>query len=321
MQPRRIKPNLLQLVLGPALVATVGIILSVATTSQARADYPPLLVLADDEDPTTVARKSTLFKDLVSLLAADLQRHGIPVIDEDTLLADLGREIPNRRTREEQVSMVRDTAEHGMKKGIREFVQLRLSVSVRQTTGYGAIRIDVYGEIFSYPGIQVIDAIQFPPHKARIPSDCNRDCIIAHAKKSYGMVAMSLGAEIARTSSALLVAEVPNRPDEQSDADMMYTGTPFTVTLRHFKRSEALTIIGVMADEFPGYQDHDLIALDTAEARYLYVTSATRAKLLEWLNILLGDIGFEADAIAMTFSEDDITIENIAVATPGSEAE
>ena len=102
---------------------------------------------------------------------------------------------------------------------------------------------------------------------------------------------------------------------------MMYTGTPFTVTLRHFKRSEALTIIGVMADEFPGYEDHDLIALDSTEAQYLYVTSATRAKLLEWLNILLGDMGFEADTIAMTFTENDIAIENTAVAPPGTQAE
>ena len=106
-----------------------------------------------------------------------------------------------------------------------------------------------------------------------------------------------------------------------SNANIMISGTAFTVTLRYFRRSEALTIIGVMAGEFPGYQDHDLIALDSIEAQYLYVTSATRAKILEWLNILLGDMGFEPDDIEMNFNEDDITIEKTGIAAPGADAE
>ena len=329
MPQQRIKLHPLHFMLWPALVLAFGILLTVATTTQARADYTPLLILADDEDPRTVTRKSSLFKELVSQLAVRLDRLGFPVIDEDTLLAGLDREIPDRRTQEEQVLMVRDTAEHGMTRGIRVFVQLGLSMAARQATEYGTLRIEVHSEIFTYPEIQFLNDFLLPPFQFTIPADCNRGCIVAHAKKSYEEIAGNLAVLIAKTSSAFVVADVAAEPNRQDDADigqggdaeMMYSSTPFTVTLRHFKRFEALTIVGVMADEFPGYEDHDLIALNSTEAQYLYVTSATRAKLLEWFNILLSDMGFEVDAIAMTFSENDIVIENTAGAPPGTEAD
>ena len=184
MPQQRIKLGPLHLVLWLALVLAFGIVLFIATTTQARADCAPLLILADDEDPKTVTRKSSLFKDLVSQLAVNLKRHGFTVIDEAALLAGLGREIPSRRTREEQVLMVRDAAEHGTRRNIRAFVQLRLSVAVRQTTGYGTIRIDVQSEILSYPRTQVIDAVQLPPFQFPIPSDCNQDCAIVHTKRN-----------------------------------------------------------------------------------------------------------------------------------------
>lgn len=321
MQPRRTKYHPLHFVFWTALKMALGVLLTVATTTQARADNAPLLVLADDEDPSTVTRKNALFKDLVSQLAANLHLHGFSVIDEKTLLAGLGRELPDRRTREEQMSMVRGTAERGIEEGIRAFVQLQLSVAARQTISNGTLRINVRSEFLSYPEVKIFDAIELPSFQISTPLDCNRDCLNAHVKKNYGEVAGSLAIVIAKKLSAFLVAEVADGPDVESDADIMYSGTPFTVTLRHFKRFEALTIVGVMADEFPGYQDHDLIALDASEAQYLYVTTARRAKLLEWLTILLGDMGFEADAIAMTFDESDITIERVAVGGPGVEKE
>ena len=71
--------------------------------------------------------------------------------------------------------------------------------------------------------------------------------------------------------------------------------TPYTVTLRYFDRREALTIIGVMADEFPGYNTHTLLTADQATRKYSYITSAKPHKLEEWLTILLEDMNFNPD--------------------------
>ena len=88
--------------------------------------------------------------------------------------------------------------------------------------------------------------------------------------------------------------------------------TPYTVTLRYFDRREALTIIGVMADEFPGYNTHTLLTADQATRKYSYITSAKPHKLEEWLAILLEDMNFNPDKeIRIAIDGADITVEKI----------
>ena len=48
-----------------------------------------------------------------------------------------------------------------------------------------------------------------------------------------------------------------------------------------------------MADEFPGYEAHDLINKSPTVRRYNYLTTAKAYKLEEWLYILLRDMGFD----------------------------
>ena len=70
-----------------------------------------------------------------------------------------------------------------------------------------------------------------------------------------------------------------------------------------------------MADEFPGYQHHDLISLNSFEAKYVYSTSATPLKLMSWFTILLDDMGFEESAVSVEFSNSAILIENLSADT------
>ena len=65
--------------------------------------------------------------------------------------------------------------------------------------------------------------------------------------------------------------------------------------MRYFNNQEALTLVGVMAEEFPGYNGHDLIDKSAAVRRYEYHTTAKASKLEEWLYILLTDMGFNAE--------------------------
>ena len=88
--------------------------------------------------------------------------------------------------------------------------------------------------------------------------------------------------------------------------------TPYTVTLRYFDRREALTIIGVMADEFPGYNTHTLLSANQAIRKYSYITSAKPHKMEEWLTILLGDMHFNPDKeIRIAINGANITVEKI----------
>ena len=88
--------------------------------------------------------------------------------------------------------------------------------------------------------------------------------------------------------------------------------TPYTFTLQHFTRSEAMDIIDVMVNEFPGYGTHTLIRSDSATRQYSYVTSAGVHKLEEWLTILLGDMNLNPDTdVNINIEGTEITVEKL----------
>ena len=92
--------------------------------------------------------------------------------------------------------------------------------------------------------------------------------------------------------------------------------TPYDVTLRHFDTREALSIIGVMADEFPGYKEHNLIRKLPVLRKYRYITSAKPSKIEKWLSILLMDMGFDVDRqVEIDVKGSEIRVEKI-VTTP-----
>lgn len=71
--------------------------------------------------------------------------------------------------------------------------------------------------------------------------------------------------------------------------------TPYTLTLRHFADREALTMVQAMAEEFPGYRSHNLIAKSAAVRDYEYLSTAKVFKLEEWLYLLLWHMGFDTE--------------------------
>ena len=58
----------------------------------------PVLVMSEDEDPTTVKRSSDIFKRVIAELRSSMQRHGFRMIDEESVAVDLGWTIADRRT-------------------------------------------------------------------------------------------------------------------------------------------------------------------------------------------------------------------------------
>ena len=88
---------------------------------------------------------------------------------------------------------------------------------------------------------------------------------------------------------------VPPGYDERPSGGDHGMVTPYTITLRHFTDREALTMLQAMAEEFPGYRSHDLIAKSAAVRDYEYLSTAKVFKLEEWLYVLLWHMGFDSE--------------------------
>ena len=307
----------LYLLLLPALA--LGVCLTITPITQARAYDLPVLVLADDEDPDSVLGSSTIFRDFLSDLAHALNRTGVRLIDEQTLFAGQGWALQRERfPLRERLNTHISITEVGMAKGIRAAVLLRMTIFGRQLGGRNSVSVYVEGQIFSYPGIQPVDIMQLPPYEFMVRSGCTGRCVAEAARERFPDVAGTLARALALRLSHLLdggEAEAGRSGPTtiaQDDPDYVPAFSPYTITLRNFRRGDTLAFIGVMVEEFPGYQNHDLISLDSTEAQYLYETSASRAKLLEWINILLNDMSLDEGDVTITFQGNDLTIEKSA---------
>ncbi len=75
----------------------------------------------------------------------------------------------------------------------------------------------------------------------------------------------------------------------------------YDIRLYNFSDLESRTIIAVMSDEFPKFQNVELVRSNNVEKVYSYRSMAKLHKMDEWIFILLRDMGF--------FIPDDVSIE------------
>ncbi len=158
------------------------------------------------------------------------------------------------------------------------------------------------------------------------PQDCLQDNLCITEVVGTTPVAGSLGVVLARKLARYRdVSAGGARAGGSGGAERPVTGTgrmaqgdsgrgmqtPYTVMLRYFERREALIIIGVMAEEFPGYKSHTLLSVDPAGRKYEYVTSAKPNKMEKWLTILLTDMNFDPDEVTILIRGNGITVEKI----------
>ena len=306
----------------PVLALALGMLVTTTPISQAHAYDVPILVLADDEDPSSVKGSGSIFRDFLSDFAHALNRTGFRLIDEGTLFADLRWPAPEeRQPLQERLSTHESIARGGMATGIRAAVLLQMRIFGRQRAGRNSISLDVEGQVFNYPALQRVDVLHMPPFEFNIGAQCSGPCVADAAKERFPEIAGALAAVLAKRWSRLMeggAAPGGSGPSTIAADDPAYVPafSPYTITLRNFGRVDTLAFIGVMVEEFPGYQHHDLISLDSSKAQYLYETSASRAKLMEWINILLNDMSLDEGDISITFQGDDLTIEKSVSTEP-----
>ena len=245
----------------------------------------PVLVVAEDQDPATVIRSSDIHRRVVAELKGALQRHGFRVIDEESVAVDLGWIMLDRRSKTELLQAIKLMARsHDASHQVRAWVLYRIHVQATQLRFSTRIRIRIAGEIHDAASNQFLDGFEMPRHDYPAPVTCLQQppCLIEAVGDQAREIAASLGAIVA---VKLQRYAPPGRPGHG-------LLTPYTLVLRHFASHEARAIVGVMGEEFPGYQSHDLITTSAAISRYRYVTTAQAVKLEEWLSKLLADRGF-----------------------------
>ena len=151
-----------------AMIAVMLFAATVSTQSRtAQADDLPILVLADDEDPASVVRSSSLFRDLVAEFAAALNRMNMRVITEEEFVSDLGWVVRDRASRPDMIHMLKEAAKFDTKKEIRGVVFLRFSAATQRLSDQWAdLRIEMRTELVSFPALQTLDRFEGRPFYA-----------------------------------------------------------------------------------------------------------------------------------------------------------
>ena len=303
------------------------------TMAQTRYNDVPVLVVAEDEDKTTVRRGSDIFKRVIAQLSHSMKRTGFRMVDEGSVSVDLGWRIRDRRKKTELIRLAKLMSKSGKATHqVRAMVLFRIHASIPDNSdtkgGANSVQVRIDGEIYDILANEFIDTYEMPRTEYPAPAKCNNLCVSEvvgdRARDIAGSLGVVLAKKLARYRDASAGGSGSARKGKAVTGDARRRGAasghtmqiPYTLTLRYFDRQEALTIIGVMADEFPGYKTHTLITQEPALRRYSYITTAKPHKMEEWLTILLKDMNFNPDKeVVILIKGSEITVEKI-VPTP-----
>lgn len=278
----------------------------------------PVVVMAEDSNPNTLPRSSNVYKRVSAGLKGGMARHGYIIRDEDFVAAKMGWTFQDRQSKSdliEAAKLMNNSGSAGTR--ARALVLYRVNTS-HSDAGYGTVvRARLDGEIYDIRGNRFLDAFELPMEKFSAPADCNEACLSEVIGRKARAMANDLGAILAKKLNRYASVDTIRR-DKPNDNQPDFGNTDgFRVTLAGFNTEEALEIMRIMANEFPGYHSHDLIRRDRRLRVYEYETRATRAKLEKWMNILLIDMGFDVDReVKIYVYGEEISIERVADTSP-----
>lgn len=275
--------------------------------AQQRYHDVPVLVVAEDEDPRTVRRSHEISLGVIAELKGVMSRSGFKVVDEQAVSVDLGWEVRDRRPTADLIELAKLMNQSGdATHGVRALVTVSVDVEVRALQTLTRLRVRLRGDIYDVASNLFIDTFKTEMSFAA-PPNCAQDstCIsmraARHTREVASMAGQALGAKLARYRQPV----EPRNPCQGIE-------TSYTMTFLYFDRREALTLIGVMADEFPCYRNHRLLRTDQGVRKYAYTTAADAGKIEEWFAILLHDMNFDPDKeVRIAIDGTGITVEKL----------
>jgi hypothetical protein len=260
----------------------------------------PVIVMGEDEDPTSVSRESDIFKRVLSQLKDSMFRKGFRIRDEEMITVDLGWKIVNRRPKTELIESAK-LANNSAKGNhhSRALVLFRIHTAKKGLSYSTKIETRIAVEIYDLVSNEFLGNFELPMSRYSAPLDCDKFCISNVVGKRAREIAASIGDEL---SKRLVNLSPPTGRSTSSTPAALGSNrglcsglkTTYTVTLRRFDTSEALGVINRMERDFPCYSSHNLLpGKSSAVRRYEYVSRANTGKIDEWLSIAIMEIGLK----------------------------
>ncbi len=276
-----------------------------------------VLVMGEDSDPNTVKRTSDIFKRVMAEMKGSMQRYGFRMVDEEMLAVDLGWIITERRPKTELIAAMKlANSSRNATHHVRAMTLFRIH-AYKQDLGFSSkVETRIDGEMYDALTNQFLGTFEIPRSSYPAPAQCEGPCI----SEIVGDHAREIATELGDVLGKKLVLQSPG-PGGGGGGAVTGGGsggpglmTTYTFTMRHFPTAEAMQIIGVMSSEFPGYSSHNAMETSGAVQRYEYVTTATQAKLVEWIKILLADMNLNLDRdVELRSTGTQITVDRLLV--------
>lgn len=271
-----------------------------------------VLVLGEDDHRNLVPRHDPAFRRVVSELQETMDRRGFRVVDEEAIAADLGWEAASYRGKVNvlEAAKLANASERAINR-VRAAVLFRIEGSYRNLSYATRVDLHLSGEIYDVRSNRFLGSFDLPTESVTTPGRCqSASC----ASDAVGTRARDLASELGTVLARKLAALAPPEDVRQTAGGTLES--VYTVTLSHLSTEDALSIVDVMTDGFPGYRSHELVRSGTALRRYEYVTTAGAAEIERWLTLLLLDMGLDPQhEVALGVRESDIRIERVLPAT------
>jgi hypothetical protein len=285
-----------------------------------------VLVMLEDADPRSVVRTSNIAKRVTAELKRSMQDEGFRMVDEEMIAAELGWNIVVRRPKLELIEAM-NMANTSTDAAIHVRVMADFSIfAILEKLNFGnRIQVRIDGELYDGLTKQFIGAWEMPRQTFPAPAECNDACLSEivgdHARDIAVSVGQVLGKQLAAISpgpsAAPAVAPVAAAPvsgapvPETRCAGMM---TTYSLGFRRFTDLEVLQILNVMTagpvNGFPCFSTYEQISGSPGMQKFGYVSTASAAKLREWLTLVLLDMGLNPDSqVAFLVNGNEITLD------------
>ena len=271
-----------------------------------------VLVLGEDGHANLVPRSDPAFRRVVAELQETMDRRGFRVVDEEAIAADLGWSAPGYRDKVDVLEAAKLANASGRAANrVQAAVLFRIESAYRDLSYTTRVDLHLSGEIYDTRSNRFLGAFDLPTETVTTAGRCSS---AACASEAIGTRARDLAGDLGTVLARKLAVLAP--PEATVTVGDRRLDAVYTVTFRYLSTEDALSIIDVMTDGFPGYRSHDLVRSGTALRRYEYVTTASAAEIERWLTLLLLDMGLDPQhEIALGVRDGDIRIERVLPAT------
>ena len=301
------------------------------TQAQMGSDIP-IVVMGEDSDPMSVARTSDIFRRVISQLQEQMSRYDFFVVDEEAVAVRMGWQVRARRPKTELLQVMDLMNMSGDPRYQAQALVLFKIRAAAQNVGFATkAMVRIMGEVYDN-NVRFITSWEAPRMEFPAPANCQGMCIQEivgdHAREVAAQVGdvlrkklayLTRGAGAAAPAPAPTAAAPAPGPAVAGCPANVNSGlaTTYSVIFRNFTTREFLEMKNIMETEFPCYIRQRAPMGDTTKMTYGYVSYAPAAKIQEWLNILLIDMGLDPDSqVKMITRGTEIQLDKIFGSSP-----